>query len=112
MSTKKMTPNEWADFWRNVIGVNVFPADTKIRENYPEWGVWKDNPISEEQHEKWKKENAFAKGMAILPGKVWFREDKKNHYLVFIDSDNQKGIDEVCQVFGVKDLENTVSSSP
>ena len=107
-----MTPNEWADFWRYGIGVNIFPVDTRIGKNFSEWKVWEDQPIPEEQHENWKKENAFAKGMAILPGKVWFREDKKDYYLVFIDLDNQNGIDEVCKAFGVKDLEELSRRSP
>lgn len=100
-----MTPNEWADFWRDVRGVNVIPADTRYRKKYPEWEFWQNNPIPKEQHEKWKKENAFEKGMAIIPGKVWFSEDKKDYYLVCIDLDNQKGIDEICNIFEVKDLE-------
>jgi hypothetical protein len=29
MNTKKTTPNEWADFWSGVNGVNVFPVDIK-----------------------------------------------------------------------------------
>lgn len=100
-----MTSNDWADFWRYIIGVNVFPVDTKNGTNYPEWSDWQDHPIPKELHEKWKRENAFAKGMAIIPGKVWFRQDKKDYYLVFIDLDNQKGIDEICKVFDVNNLE-------
>jgi hypothetical protein len=99
-----MTPNDWADFWRE-RGFNVIPADTQYRKKYPEWERWQNNPIPKEQHEKWKRENAFEKGMAIIPGKVWFREDKKEYYLVCIDLDNRKGIDEICSIFEVKDLE-------
>lgn len=100
-----MTPNYWADFWRYSIGVNVFPVDTRYRTSYQKWEDWQDRPIPDQQHEKWKKENAFAKGMAIITGKIWFREDKKDQYFVFIDLDNQKGIDEICQIFDVKTLE-------
>jgi hypothetical protein len=43
--------------------------------------------------------------MAVIPGKVWFREDEKNLYLVCIDLDNQKAIDEIIIIFGVKNLQ-------
>jgi hypothetical protein len=100
------TPNDWADFWRYAIGVNVFPTDTQFRLDYAvRWSEWQDKPIPKEQHEKWKKGNAFEKGIAILPGKIWFREDKKDLYLVFIDLDNQRAIDEFCSICGVVNLQ-------
>ena len=39
-----------------------------------------------------------------MPGKVW-RGVNKDKYLVFIDLDNQLAIDEICNCFGAKDLE-------
>jgi hypothetical protein len=98
------TSNDWADYWRYLIGVNVIPADTQYRQQFPSWLEWQDKPVSEDQHEIWKKRKAFEKGMAIYPGKVWHREDKKDLYLVCLDLDNQKAIDEVCELFRVKDL--------
>ena len=41
--------NEWADFWRNKIGLNVLPADSKNKRTYEKWSQWQDKPINEEQ---------------------------------------------------------------
>ena len=62
--------NTWADYWRYIIGVNVIPADgISTSDSYEEWKKFQQNPVSEEQHEEWKRLNAFDKGMAIIPGK-------------------------------------------
>ena len=34
--------------------------------------------------------------MAIIAGKVWHNETKKDLYLILVDLDNQKAIDEFC----------------
>jgi hypothetical protein len=41
-------------------------------------------------------QNTFSKGIAIIPGRVWHREDKKDLYFTFLDADKQKAIDELC----------------
>jgi hypothetical protein len=87
--------NSWADFWRYDIGVNIIPADTKNKSTYIKWSEWQDKPIPEEQHNKWKQEYAFSKGIAIIPGKVWHREDKKDLYFTFIDADKLEAITEI-----------------
>lgn len=105
MRLDKDTPfNQWADFWRNEVGVNVIPADTKNKRTYEKWSIWQNEGISDEQHEDWKRRKAFDKGMAILSGKVYHRKDFEDYNLCFIDLDNQKAIDEVCNVFGAKEL--------
>lgn len=96
--------NKWADFWRYEIGLNVIPADTKNKRIYEKWLVWQDEGVSEEQHNEWKERNAFANGMAIIVGKVLHRPDLDDYHLCFIDMDNQKAIDEICTIFGAKDL--------
>jgi hypothetical protein len=96
--------NQWADFWRYECGLNVFPADTRNKRTYEEWGKWQNEPISEEQHEDWKNTNAFSNGMALMAGRVWHRTDLEKRHLCFIDLDNQKAIDEVCAIFGAKDI--------
>lgn len=96
--------NKWADFWRNDIGVNVIPADTKNKTTNIQWSQWQNNPIPIETHEKWKSDNRFFSGMAIIVGKVWHNEDHKDKYFTFIDLDNQKAIDEVCNIFGAQNL--------
>src|SRR5690242_6853832 len=91
-----MTPNEWADYWRYEIGINAVPADTKNKQTYIKWAEWQVKPVPEELHNQWKEQNAFAKGIAIIPGKVWHRRDKKDQYFTFLDADKQKAIDELC----------------
>ena len=106
------TSNEWADFWRNDIGVNVIPATNKHDNpdlqkkpfwtddnNNPHWIKWKQDgyqtkPISEKQHDEWKKNNAFKDGMAIICGQVW-RGKQRGLWINGIDCDNKLGLDEV-----------------
>ncbi len=57
-----------------------------------------------ELFEKRKKDAVYKNGIALIPGKVW-RGPNKGKYLVFMDLDNQKAIDEVCSCFGAKGLE-------
>ena len=64
---------------------------------------WQDKPIPHQIHEEWKKTNRYSNGIAIIPGRVW-RGPNKDKYLVFIDLDNQKAIDEVCRVLRAKNL--------
>lgn len=42
--------------------------------------------------------------MAIVVGNVWHKEELKDYHLCFIDLDNQRAIQEVCTVFGAKDV--------
>jgi hypothetical protein len=93
--------NEWADYWRYQIGVNVIPADTKNKTPLVEWKSYQNVPILEERHDQWKQENVFSKGIAIIVGKIWHNPDKKGLYLNFIDLDNKKAIDEFCTRNGV-----------
>ena len=95
--------NYWADFWRYTVGVNVIPAITEIKKFHKDlgWKQWQNSPIPEEQHEQWKAQDMFSKGLAVMAGKVWHREDKKDLYLNLIDCDNQKAIDEIiCTING------------
>lgn len=97
--------NEWADFWRNKIGLNVLPADSKNKRTYEKWSQWQDKPINEEQHDEWKRNYTFSNGMAIISGKVWHKKDFQDYYFCFIDLDNSKAIEEVCKnVFGVQGI--------
>jgi hypothetical protein len=110
----KLISNEWADLWRNEIGVNVIPATNRHDnpelckkpfwtddDNKQHWVTWKksgyqDNPISQEQHDEWKKKNAFKDGMAVICGQVFHNESKKGLWLGGIDCDNLLGLNEVC----------------
>ena len=39
--------------------------------------------------------------MALIPGKVW-RGNNVDKFLVFVDLDNQKAIDEICNAMMVR----------
>lgn len=89
------TIEQWADFWRYEIGVNVIPANTKYKKPIVQWTEWQDKPIPKETHEKWKREGTFKNGMAIIAGKVWHNSIKRGLYLCAIDCDNQKAIEDL-----------------
>ena len=88
--------NNWADFWYYQIGVNVIPADTKNKETYENWSQWQDKPIPDELHEQRKRNGDYNKGIALLPGKIW-KDQFEGKYLVAIDLDNKKAIEEFCK---------------
>ena len=82
-----------ADFWRYEIGVNVIPAVNK--KAIVEWKKYQDYPISQEQHNEWKEQGKFTKGLAVMLGPVWHKSDLSGYYLVGIDCDNRKAIKEI-----------------
>jgi P4 family phage/plasmid primase-like protien len=90
------TINDWADFWRYDIGINIIPADTKNKTTTIRWSEYQDKPIPEWQHEQWKKEGAFNRGIAIILGKVWHNKKRKDLYFIFLDVDKRLAIDELC----------------
>lgn len=90
------TINDWADFWRNDIGANVIPANTRKKETYESWKEWQDNPVPSDLHNEWKTSGAFDNGIAIILGKVHHNRQKEGLYLIGIDCDNAKAIEEIC----------------
>ena len=97
---KKMTLNQqinfndWADFWRYEIGVNVIPAQTRKKTTYIKWTLWQDKPIPEDMYENWKRTGAFRHGIAVIVGRVFHNPNKIGLYLYCIDCDNKKAKDE------------------
>lgn len=87
--------NAWADFWRYKIGVNVIPAIGWTKKPIVKWEEWQTAPIPESLHNRWKSENKFNQGMAIITGKVWHRKDKQGYYLVAGDADNEVAMNEI-----------------
>ena len=85
--------NDGTNFWNNDIGVNTIPADTQNKKPLINWKEYQEKPVSEETFEQWKREGAFEKGIAIIPGKLW-RGENKGKYLIVIDIDNEKGLKE------------------
>jgi hypothetical protein len=88
--------NDWADFWYYQIGVNVIPADTKNKQTGYNWSQCQEKPISNELHEQRKRNGQYNKGIALVTGKIW-RGQFKEKYLVAIDLDNKKAIEEFCK---------------
>ncbi len=96
--------NDWADFWYYEKGINVLSADTVKKVPTEEWAEYQNKPMYPETFEKRKRDGLYKNGIALIPGRVW-RGPNKGKNLVFIDLDNQKAIDEVCNCFGAKNLE-------
>jgi P4 family phage/plasmid primase-like protien len=92
--------NKGADFWRKNIGVNVIPDDTRKKLPLVPWRESQDKPIPEKLHSWWKQEGRFSRGIAVFPGKVWHREDMKGMYLIFVDIDKKRGIEEYLKFNG------------
>ena len=95
MDSKGSDIGIWAEYWYSVVGVNVIPADTKNKRTFIKWSEWQLKPIPEELHQQWKNTGAYNNGIAVIVGRVW-RGDNAGKYLIFIDCDNQKAIDEFC----------------
>ena len=93
--------NEWADFWYYEIGVNVIPADTEKKETYENWSQWQDKSIPDELYEQRKRNGEYKKGIAIVTGKLW-RDKHKGKYLIGIDCDNKKAIEEICTKMAIQ----------
>jgi P4 family phage/plasmid primase-like protien len=91
--------NDGANFWNNDIGVNTIPADTKNKKPFINWKEYQEKPVSEETFEQWKRDDAFEKGLAIIPGKIW-RGKNKGKYLIAIDIDKEKGLREFLTING------------
>ncbi|HKH85882.1 MAG TPA: bifunctional DNA primase/polymerase [Nitrososphaera sp.] len=87
--------NKGADFWFYERGVNVIPADTVRKRTFVKWSRLQLHPQDEEEFENLKRVDAFRNGIAIIPGQVW-RGEQKGNYLIFIDCDNKKAIEEIC----------------
>ena len=96
-----MTPNEWADFWRNDVGVNVIPAISEEKIPIVKWkedplGNWETEPIPQELHDEWKSKEKFDQGMAIVCGQVFHNEQFNGMWLNGIDCDNKAGVEALC----------------
>ena len=96
-----MNSNEWANFWRNDIGVNVIPAITATKKPKVQWtddprGDWQVEPIPQELHDEWVSKGMFDDGLAIICGEVFHNQSKKGLWINGIDCDNKLGVDEMC----------------
>jgi len=95
--------NESADFWRDSIGVDTYPANTKEKKINYQWSKHKDNPLSEKEFQILKQQRAYEKGIAIKLGKVRHHPAKSHLYLLCIDIDKSIGLN----AFLVRDDKST-----
>lgn len=92
--------NDWADFWYYDIGVTPIPVFSKNKNDHTKplskvkWAKYQNTELTEDTFAEWKSQNLFKDGIAIIGGYVW-RGKNKGRYLIMIDCDNQKGIDEL-----------------
>ena len=88
--------NQSADYWYKDIGVNVIPANTKDKNTFEKWSNWENQSIPDQLHEERKRNGSYDKGIALIPGPLR-RERYAGKYLVAIDLDNKKAIEEFCK---------------
>src|SRR5919106_3689522 len=96
MTTTSITQENFQalDFWYNTVGVNVHPADTMNKRVSKNWKPKQDITMEIYEFETLKAENAFIRGAAVITGKAW-RGKHLGYYLIGIDLDNQKAIEEL-----------------
>jgi hypothetical protein len=97
ISSPITTLNESAEFWYYDIGVNPIPADTKNKITHENWSQWKDKSMPVEVFESYKRSGFYNNGIAIIPGKIWRGPSYEGKYLIAIDLDNKKAIEEFCR---------------
>ncbi|WP_161486432.1 bifunctional DNA primase/polymerase [Candidatus Nitrosocosmicus hydrocola] len=104
-----MNFSESTDFWYYEIGVNVIPINSKEKITYIKWSEFEYSSVSEEQYIRWKTEETFNQGIAVIAGKIW-RGKYKGKNLACIDIDNKKGIEEFLSHFGEVDTIEKLAS--
>lgn len=93
------THNDHADFYRG-NGFNVIPVNGKVPvEQYKQFF---DKPIPIELHNYWKKTGLFDNGIAIINGRLWHHEYRKNMFAYTVDCDSEEGTKLICTVNGVQ----------
>jgi hypothetical protein len=103
MTTNIYINNEGIDLWNKKIGVNTIPTDTIGRQPLVSYERYLSELIPEEIQEQWKREGKYDKGISIIPGRIW-QGPCEGQYLIAIDCDNKKAIDEICNALGFKDI--------
>jgi hypothetical protein len=79
------------------LGFNVIPVNS-MKKPLVTWKEWQNKAISKEVFEKWKRDGLFKMAYAIITGILW-RGPYKGKYLICIDIDNKKGIEEFLSNF-------------
>ncbi len=86
-------------------GFNVIPVNS-MKKPLVTWKEWQNKAIPEKVFQKWKTDGLFNTGFAIITGRFW-RGPYEGKYLVCIDIDNKKGIEEfLSNVIKIKSLDD------
>ena len=96
MSPQSTILNDWSDYWYYEIGINIIPANTREKTTFVSWSEYQDKPIPKEVHISWKENGHYNQGIALIPGPIW-RGPFEGKYLIAIDLDNNKAIEEFCR---------------
>ncbi len=100
MTSNVIAPNNSSvnlevDLRRYEQGWNAIPANSVIKKTWIEWKNgpinFQCNPISKEQHDKWKSENAFKDGYAVICGQLW-HGGNADLYGIWLDFDNWEAV--------------------
>jgi hypothetical protein len=110
MISPSATINESADFWFYNAGVNVITADTINKKIYENWSQFQFVPISDEIHEENKRNRNYRKCIAIILGKIW-RGEYAGKYLVAIDLDKKKAIEEFFRKYCKYNYDNSCKNT-
>lgn len=63
--------NECIDYYFYRAGVNVIPANSKLKRPIIQYTDYLDKSVLPETFEMWKKEDKFKEGFMIILGKIW-----------------------------------------
>lgn len=99
-SSEEQNYSDGANFWRYDIGVPTIPGEFKTKKPSVYWEGYQQKPPTEEEHKAWLNQGKYSGGVMILCGQACYRKDRENLYLVGVDIDKQKGIDEFCTRHG------------
>nr|MDQ6864693.1 hypothetical protein [Thermoproteota archaeon] len=87
--------NAEVDLRRYEQGYNTIPANSVAKKTWIEWKNgpinYQCNPISKEQHDKWKSENTFKNGYAVIAGQLW-HGGNADLYGIWLDFDNFEAV--------------------
>ena len=91
--TNALDYNGWANWYRNVLGLNVIPANTAVfKKPIVHWEIYQNTPIPDKLHQEWIDTGMFKQGIAIIAGIPFHRPDLQDAGLVYclVDIDAHK----------------------
>lgn len=98
------------DYFFFEVGANVIPVESTTKRPKVEWKEWQNRSIPEELYEHWKRNGDFRAGYAVITGKLW-RGIHRGKWLVCIDIDNRKGIEDFILMYSQVDRIQALGSS-